>query len=286
MRGPVDWSKLWLSYPLVARAHAMRYTVSDFARKSHRLNRRGGSWGFSLIELLVVIAIVAALLSILLPSLSKARENANEVLGLNNQRQIQTSITMYTNEYRGAYPQPKRDSDIPLMADRESALWFVAVDKFMPGSGVTTSPAGSATLISSMVAEVSAKQDPVWEEFSPADRLKNRTIKMNDEFGESKRASGSDDGIRFVRDSNIKHSANTVMIGDGRAADIASAATFNAHFHFSEGSVGLRHRQGANIGFADGHAGYIYQDTRMMLSGNLAWYPESDPRQKLAWDIK
>lgn len=67
---------------------------------------------FTLIELLVVISIIALLVSILIPALAKARENARRAVCSNNIRQFVIGCRLYANDYNDFLPSGRSDDQI------------------------------------------------------------------------------------------------------------------------------------------------------------------------------
>jgi len=73
---------------------------------NNRRNRTAGHRAFTLVELLVVIAIIALLISILLPSLAKAREQAKSAKCLANLKDMMTASIGYAMEDSSEYMIP------------------------------------------------------------------------------------------------------------------------------------------------------------------------------------
>src|SRR5687768_8620943 len=99
--------------------------MRSIGRNALQLRRRHGvrrfracrPQAFTLIELLVVIGIIAILLSILLPTIRRARLAANELACQNNLRQLALALISYADAHKG--------NTMPVVSDAGTDWHFV-----------------------------------------------------------------------------------------------------------------------------------------------------------------
>lgn len=99
--------------------------------------------GFTLIEVLVVVGIIGLLVSILVPSLAKSRQQARAVVCMSNLREWGKAIQMYSDDHNNTLPFESRPKPV-VEADTDSSnpyypyvwqgtgrvCWFDCMDKY------------------------------------------------------------------------------------------------------------------------------------------------------------
>ena len=232
---------------------------------------------------------MSLLISILLPALGKARDTSYRMIGASNQRQLMIATTMYQVDFKGYFPRSSETNF--LLADGSnssgrqegSALWFNALDIYL---SLPVKDYQSGDSLERNYADI--KQDPAWtRDIDPIYRQDNRTTKMNNSFQFNDLAN-SVEGFR--RDTDVLEPGNTVVFVDGRAVDTkpatgSSTASQFKWFNATPRYVGIRHDDGCNVAFADGHVTLWVQEVDITGAGYTRWYLEGTGLQELEWDL-
>jgi prepilin-type N-terminal cleavage/methylation domain-containing protein len=221
---------------------------------------------FTLVELLVVIGIVALLISILLPSLARARAAARDVACLSNLKQIGAAFQIYSNEFKGVWPKP----GTPLT---KSPRWwhkdfiYPIVYGHAPDSALLDN---NAYLLGSVFECPAARES--WSSQDAIELSYGMSCRLNDlQEDESTDGRGN-----FKFPNRVRSSSETALLIDDVAAwsgtniTATPAPSDNQLLRLQQAS--LRHNRKLNTLFVDYHASSIaYDDLPRKKKDNPWW---------------
>jgi len=232
--------------------------------------------GFTLIELLVVISIIALLMSILMPSLSAAREQAKGVHCLANMRNLTFGWMVYAND----------NDDNLCSADTQNWLPSEPKDWVAEGDASPTNFLGGT--------KWAIENGSFWPYTEHTLKLYNctsDTSKLLRSYAISRTMNGKscncehDNIVPFISQSEIRSPATKMVFVDaaskkkwieGSFCPIEQIDAIPPNWFRSNGrNLTARHRNGTNLSFADGHCdNWKYADPRTVDLANWEISPE------------
>lgn len=235
------------------------------------LIRRKNRVAFTLVELLVVISIIALLLSILMPSLSKARSQAKGLVCLAKVRQINFALQMYAQENNG-YIVPGRFHN---GGDWESVnAWY---SNLTPYLDLNKKHQEKIYILTTSEAK---NYNSIWTDLvCPSEKKPVRYTYQ----GISVRTYGINMALNYTADTTfkagyglqdwntgktrkmleIKSPSSVAAFCDTR--DIEYTGAYGADLLENRGYIvddylPVRHSRGYNVGFVDGHSGGVEKE--------------------------
>ncbi len=249
------------------------------------MNSPGKTFAFTLIELLVVISIIAILAALLLPVLSRAKANAKRTTCLNNLRQINLGIRLYSDDASDAAPATTAPHTnlVPLLSaykqlmksyvglhgasSPQDHLFACPADVFYPNfiepdSGPPPQPAYLRKSLHDL-----ALFDYSSYSFNGGDNTTRIYGKLPINLP----------GLTGVRLSSVKHPDRTVL-----AAETAAFAPWSWHAPRWPDlrREWLTYSDAQNlVSFVDGHVAYIkiYWSSQRLANGGLTFASEYNP---------
>lgn len=219
--------------------------------------------GFTLVELLVVIAVIALLLSILLPSLRRAKNISRRVVCISNIRQMCVAVRTYLINNNDFFPPASLDVygpnatpgiqyawDFIRTYNRVSEMWEYKPGMVWQGEG-----------------NIRIQQCPSFTGPAMWEGDKYTGYNYNTSYlGWAEPVGGwsPEEYIPTARLGEIRQPAECAVFGDGQYGDNQANKFMRAPWENERekdisnstryaGTQGFRHLKTTNVGFADGH---------------------------------
>jgi prepilin-type N-terminal cleavage/methylation domain-containing protein/prepilin-type processing-associated H-X9-DG protein len=259
------------------------------ARKSGFHGASAGRTAFTLIELLVVIAIIAILAALLLPALSKAKQQAQGTKCLNNGHQLILAWTMYAGDNKESLPNNIGAPDLGGWCQGELSEAVGNPDNtnymLMMGRRVGSSPAVTTTIgpYTTSPGIYQCPADPIIAK--PYGVARVRSYSMDFTCG-SKTAAGSvtstygDYWPNFFKTSDFKIASKTWVFNDEHPDSINDGIEYTPTGDGEDtewSDLPASYHNGAcGFSFADGHSEihrWFNRNTIHAIEGNGSWLP-------------
>ena len=208
---------------------------------------------FTLIELLVVIAIIAILAAILFPVFARARENARRSSCQSNMKQIALGIIQYQQDYDEKFP-------LAMMSPAPGSVlgWSAVIQPYIKSTQILQCP-----------SEPNPGNNGTPQASGYTDYWYNASLSWN---GEPTATGGTANYATSVSTASVLFPTLTIMTGDGGGSNTTYSAQrlngnsctsredfakpgvpANAGFSVATCNSGLRHLDGINLSYTDGH---------------------------------
>jgi len=241
----------------------------EFRKKSNRrLIKR-----FTLIEVLVVVAIIGILASILMPVLSKARKKARIAVCMNNQKQINLALVMFTD-----------DNDDYLPRNSGHVTWDDQLSDYDGRTPLTDAQKAPGNLTKAEFGDDYGQvyRCPLYEEVTTANVEMSYAITVR---GSHKAQQGLINGSESTNITEVSDPDETIMLFDynrngytrlGRANFNVARCTDLFNWEVNSGDKGEMMHGGLDVNylFVDGHV------------QNMDWYATFVPYGAGWWDVR
>lgn len=108
--------------------------LSSKQRTMNPLKHRSKSGAFTLVELLVVIGIIAILAALIFPSLTRAKKKTNEIVCLNNLKQLGVAMNMYMHDNNDKLPYAAIEMFEATASVSRLMVWDSLLHQYIGGS--------------------------------------------------------------------------------------------------------------------------------------------------------